>query len=104
MKVKQTAGREALGEFAPKFAALNDDVLFGEVWSGDTLPLKTRSMLTVTTLVAKGLIDSSFQYHLQTAKQNGVTKKRNGGASNSRRFLCGLAELVGGVPYGKGSL
>lgn len=28
---KQTAGRNALGEFAPKFAELNDDVLFGEV-------------------------------------------------------------------------
>ena len=74
MKVKQTAGRDSLGEFAPKFAQLNDDVLFGEVWSGDALPLKTRSMLTVTTLVSKGLIDSSFQYHLQTAKANGVTK------------------------------
>lgn len=33
MAVKQTAGRDALGEFAPKFAQLNDDVLFGEVWS-----------------------------------------------------------------------
>jgi len=31
MAVKQTAGRDILGEFAPKFAALNDDVLFGEV-------------------------------------------------------------------------
>ena len=30
---KQTAGRDALGEFAPKFAEWNDDVLFGEVWS-----------------------------------------------------------------------
>ncbi len=74
MKVKQTAGRDSLGEFAPEFAALNDDVLFGEVWSGDALSLKTRSMLTVTTLVSKGLIDSSFMYHLQTAKANGVTK------------------------------
>ena len=32
MAVKQTAGRDALGEFAPKFAELNDDVLFGQVW------------------------------------------------------------------------
>ena len=31
--VKQTAGRDALGEFAPKFAELNDDELFGAVWS-----------------------------------------------------------------------
>ena len=31
MATKQTAGRKQLGEFAPQFAALNDDVLFGEV-------------------------------------------------------------------------
>lgn len=74
MKVKQTAGRDSLGEFAPEFARLNDDVLFGEVWSDDTLPLKTRSIITITSLVSKGLIDSSFAYHLQTAKKNGVTK------------------------------
>ena len=74
MKIKQTAGRNALGEFAPEFAALNDDVLFGEVWSGDGLSPKIRSMLTVTTLVAKGLIDSSFEHHLRFAKENGVTK------------------------------
>ena len=29
--LKQTAGRDALGEFAPEFARLNDDVLFGGV-------------------------------------------------------------------------
>lgn len=30
---KQISGRDMLGAFAPKFAELNDDVLFGEVWS-----------------------------------------------------------------------
>ena len=74
MKIIQTAGRDSLGNFAPEFARLNDDVLFGEVWSDDTLTLKTRSIITITSLVSKGLIDSSFTYHLQTAKKNGVTK------------------------------
>ena len=74
MKIVQTAGREALGEFAPKFAQINDDVLFGEVWSSDGLSLKMRSILTITVLISKGLIDQSFSYHLQTAKKNGVTK------------------------------
>ena len=74
-KVKQTAGRDSLGEFAPKFAELNDDVLFGEVWSRtDKLPLKLRSILTVSALVCKGMVDSSFAYHAETAKKNGVTK------------------------------
>lgn len=72
-KVKQTAGRDQLEDFAPMFAELNDDVLFGEVWSDDTLTLKMRSALTITTLVAKGLVDASFEFHIITAKQNGIT-------------------------------
>ncbi|MCI9406668.1 MAG: gamma-carboxymuconolactone decarboxylase [Oscillospiraceae bacterium] len=72
--IKQTAGREHLGDFAPKFAQLNDDVLFGEVWNREGLSLKLRSILTVTVLVSKGLIDSSFQFHMINAKKNGVTK------------------------------
>ena len=72
---KQTAGRDALGKFAPKFAELNDDVLFGEVWSRETqLSPKLRSILTITALVSKGMVDSSFEYHANTAKGNGVTK------------------------------
>lgn len=75
MAVKQTAGREKLGTFAPKFAELNDDVLFGEVWSReDKLSLRDRSLVTVVCLMAQGLVDSSFQYHLMTAKKNGITK------------------------------
>ena len=72
-KVKQTAGRDQLGGFAPMFAELNDDVLFDEVWSDETLSLKMRSALTITTLVAKGLVDASFEYHIITAKKNGIT-------------------------------
>ena len=73
--VKQTAGRDQLGDFAPKFAELNDDVLFGEVWSREgKLSLKMRSILTVSALVSKGLVDSSFQFHVLNAKKNGVTK------------------------------
>ena len=75
MAVKQTAGREALQDFAPQFAQLNDDVLFGEVWAReDKLSLKLRSIVTISALVSKGMVDSSFQFHLQSAKTNGVTR------------------------------
>lgn len=75
MAVKQTAGRDQLGEFAPKFAQLNDDVLFGEVWSREeALSLRDRSLVTIVALMSQGLIDSSFEYHLATAKKNGITK------------------------------
>ena len=75
MAIKQTAGRDALGEFAPKFAQLNDDVLFGEVWSREAqLSLRDRSLITVTALMAQGLVDTSFQHHLMMAKKNGITR------------------------------
>ena len=76
MAEKQTAGRNELGTFAPKFAELNDDVLFGEVWSRENqLSLRDRSLVTVTALMAQGLTDSSFKYHLESAKKNGITRE-----------------------------
>lgn len=73
---KQTAGHDALGEFAPKFAELNDDVLFGEVWSREAeLSLRDRSLITVSALIGKGIVDSSLTYHLQSAKEHEVTKQ-----------------------------
>ena len=73
--VKQTAGHDALGQFAPEFAHLNDDVLFGEVWNRtDKLGLKERSIVTISALIGKGITDSSLKYHLMNAKNNGVTQ------------------------------
>lgn len=73
--MKQTAGRNGLGDFAPKFAELNDDVLFGEVWSRtDKLSLRDRCMITVTALVSKGITDNSLKYHIENAKKHGITK------------------------------
>ena len=74
-KIVQTAGRTQLGEFAPKFAELNDDVLFGEVWSRtDKLGLRDRSLVTITSLISQGITDSSLGFHLQEAKKNGITR------------------------------
>jgi 4-carboxymuconolactone decarboxylase len=73
---KVTAGRDELGNFAPKFAELNDDVLFGQVWSReDKLSARDRSIVTVTTLMASGILDSSLKFHLLNAKNHGVTKE-----------------------------
>lgn len=74
-KIVQTAGRDQLGDFAPEFARLNDDVLFGEVWSrNDLLSLRDRSLVTITSLISQGITDSSLTYHLQSAKVNGITR------------------------------
>ena len=90
MAVKQTAGRTQLGEFAPKFAELNDDVLFGEVWSReDNLSLRDRSLVTVVLLMAQGLIDESFRHHLMSPKANGITKEEIAEIVTHAAFYCG---------------
>lgn len=75
-KITQTAGRDALGEFAPEFAKVNDDILFGEGWNRPGLSPHDRSMITIATLVGKGITDSSLQHHLMFAKSNGVTRQQ----------------------------
>ena len=65
-KIVQTAGRDQLGEFAPKFAELNDDVLFGEVWSRtDKLGLRDRSLVTITSDRKSTRLNSS---HLEQSR------------------------------------
>lgn len=74
-KITQTAGRNALGTFAPDFAHFNDDILFGENWNNEDIDLKTRCIITVVALMSSGVTDSSLKYHLENAKNNGVTAK-----------------------------
>ena len=70
-KIVQTAGRDTLGEFAH----FNDDILFGENWNNHDIDVKTRSILTVVALMSTGITDSSLKYHLQNAKNHGVTQR-----------------------------
>lgn len=73
--IKQTAGRDQLGSFAPDFAHYNDDILFGENWNNQSIDLKTRCIITVVALMSSGVTDNSIRYHLENAKNNGVTKE-----------------------------
>lgn len=74
-KIVQTAGRKMLGDFAPEFAHFNDDVLFGENWNNQAIDVKTRSIITVVALMSSGITDSSLKYHLENAKQHGVSQQ-----------------------------
>jgi len=106
---KQTAGRDALGAFAPKFAELNDDVLFGEVWSReDKLSLRDRSIVTVTVLITKGIFDNSLRHHLANAKNNGVTAEEMAEVITHAAFYAGwpnawAAFAVATEIYGEGN-
>lgn len=89
MAIKQTAGRDRLGDFAPDFAHYNDDILFGENWNNQDIDLKTRSLITVVALMASGVTDSSLAFHLQNAKANGVTKEEIAATITHTAFYAG---------------
>lgn len=74
-KIIQTAGRDRLGDFAPQFAHFNDDVLFGEEWNNADISSKTRSIITISVFMGRGLADSSLKAHLVMGKKNGISRK-----------------------------
>ena len=87
---KQTAGRDKLGKLAPKFAELNDDVLFGEIWSReDKLSPRDRSMITIAGLFGKGIVDGPFESHIAMGKAHGITKTEIVEAITQLAFYCG---------------
>lgn len=88
-KIVQTAGRAALGTFAPEFAHFNDDVLFGENWNNADIDVKTRSIITVVALMASGITDNSLKFHLQNAKAHGVTQKEIAAVITHTAFYAG---------------
>ena len=102
VKIVQTAGRQQLGDFAPDFARYNDDILFGEVWSkNDVLSLKERSIVTVSALIAQGLIDTPLKFHMETAKKNGVTKDEMVEIITQLAFYSGWPKAWGAFAYAK---
>ena len=88
-KIVQTAGRTALGNFAPEFAHYNDDVLFGENWNNHDIDHKTRGIVTVVALMSSGVTDSSMKFHLENAKKAGVTKKEIAAIITHTAFYAG---------------
>ncbi len=101
-KITQTAGRNALGEFAPEFAELNDDVLFGEaVWNDSTLSLHDRSMVTISILLGKGMVDSSFRSHLEMGKKHGITRREIAALLTQAAFYAGWPNAWAGFRMAK---
>jgi 4-carboxymuconolactone decarboxylase len=66
-------GRRAIGDAAPKLAALTDDVLFEDIWNRPVLSARDRSLITVAALITGGDADQ-LPHHLGRALENGVTE------------------------------
>ena len=101
-KIVQTAGETQLGDFAPKFAELNDKVLFGEaVWNDTTLSLHDHSVVTISILLGKGMLDSSFRSHLEMGKKHGITRKEIAAILTQAAFYAGWPNAWAGFRLAK---
>ena len=98
MAKKQTAGRDQLGSLAPKFAELNDDVLFGQVWSREeALSPRDRSMITIAALFSAGLYPQ-LKSHLILGKEHGITKDETVEIVTQLAFYCGWSKAWSTFP------
>ncbi|HBT67975.1 MAG TPA: 4-carboxymuconolactone decarboxylase [Agrobacterium sp.] len=95
--VSNTASR-----FAPELNQLTDDTLFGRVWSREGLPLKTRSLITITSLI---VLDKPEQLkgHMMGGLRIGLTPEEIGEAILHLAFYAGwpaaykAVEILGDV-------
>ena len=99
-RIVQTAGREQLGEFAPMFAHLNDDVLFGEVWNEEAIDVKTKCIITVVSLMASGITDSSPDLSSSECEDTRCHKGRDCSDHYSCHHVCRMAKGMGGISSG----
>lgn len=100
--IRITTGHDVLGEFAPIFAEVNDNVLFGdEVWKDSTLSLHDRSMVTISIMLGKGLTDSSFRSHLLMGKKHGITRKEIAALLTQAAFYAGWPNAWAGFRIAK---
>jgi alkylhydroperoxidase/carboxymuconolactone decarboxylase family protein YurZ/quercetin dioxygenase-like cupin family protein len=104
---KVRAGREQLGAIAPKFAELNDEVLFGQVWSREEeLSARDRSLVTIVSLIAGGNFEQ-LKFHLQKGKDNGLSKQEIAEIITHQAFYSGWPKAwsafsIAKVVYGEG--
>ena len=82
-------GRDRLGRLAPQFAALNDDVLFGEVWAREeALSARDRSMITIAALFSAGQYPQ-LKAHLALGRKHGVIRQEAVEIVTQLAFYCG---------------
>ena len=96
-KIVQTAGRNALGEFAPQFAHFNDDVLFGENWNNEDIDVKTRSIITVVALMASGYYRFFFEIPSSECQGSWCNTERDSSDHYACYLLCRMAKRMGCV-------
>lgn len=97
---KMSDVQKMLGDFAPKLVEYTDKVLFGDVWEGKELSPRDRSLITVAALVT-GEHSGQLKYHLNKAKENGLTEAELVGAITHLAFYTGWPRAMTAIMIAK---
>src|SRR5438045_6705570 len=100
MNREPSAAQQAMGDLAPKFAELTDNVLFGDIWERKELSKRDRSLITVAALVALNRTDQ-LRFHLQRALENGVKKPELSEEITHLAFYSGWPTAVNALTVAK---
>lgn len=84
----------------PSFPHDTEDVLFGDVWAGDELAPRDRSLITVAALIAGGNTEQ-LPFHLNRAKENGLTEEELVGVITHLAFYCGWPRAMSAITVAK---
>jgi 4-carboxymuconolactone decarboxylase len=95
-----SGAQRMLGGFADELVRLTDDVLFGEVWARPGLSPKERSLITVAALTTGGNTEQ-LTFHLQFAKDNGVTEHELIEALTHLAFYAGWPRAMSAMTVAK---
>jgi len=88
------------GDFAPKLVRLTDNVLFGDVWEGNELSKRDRSLVTVAALVALNRAEQ-LRFHLPNAVNNGVKEQELIEAITHLAFYAGWPSAMSAMSVAK---
>jgi 4-carboxymuconolactone decarboxylase len=83
----------AVYDFIPKLGQLRDEVLFGDVWEGEELSKRDRSLITVAVLTALYRTEE-LHGHIKRALDNGVTEDEIKGLITHIAFYAGWPTAV----------
>ena len=92
--------QQLVGDIAPKFAELTDDILFGDVWARPELAPRDRSLITVAALIANGNTEQ-LSSHLALALKNGLTETELSEVITHLAFYTGWPRAMSAAPLAR---
>jgi len=95
-----SAAEKMLGDFSPGLVHFTDDVLFGDAWKRPQLSPRDRSLITVAALTTGGNAEQ-LTFHLQYAKDNGVTEEELIEAITHLAFYAGWPKAFSAIAVAK---